>query len=54
MSDQTKPIESVCTESSPDPDARFHPDAKGYGNDVYYNRYQCPHCGIRFKVEVPE
>jgi hypothetical protein len=32
----------------------MHPDAVGYGDDVYYDRYHCPHCDLRFKVEVAE
>ena len=56
----------ICTKESPynskDKDRREkwqHPDAvsvcvwEGYpGGDI--ETYECPHCGLRFKVELPQ
>jgi hypothetical protein len=33
----------------------LHPDAKDTGyNDPYYDHFVCPHCKLKFKVEVAE
>lgn len=51
----------TCTAISPMPqptpvgDLWEHPDVKDDGlNDPYYDHYVCPHCGLRFAVEVAE
>lgn len=58
--------ENVCSKENPyvkdDPGRWNHPDAieiehdygKGGGvADGDYIRYECPHCGLRFSVELP-
>lgn len=39
----------------------LHPDAKcvdeeynGLSGGGDYERYECPHCGLRFRVELPD
>ena len=53
--------EKVCTKEKPDATARVHPDAKllyeeynGLGGGGDYERWECPHCGERFYVELPD
>ena len=53
----------ICTKENPwtkDKGMAAHPDAKViYSNDRYYywedgyERYKCPHCGLKFKVTLP-
>lgn len=48
-----------CTKESPMPANHtglwIHRDAKDDGSkDVYFDRYDCPHCGAHFKVEVAD
>lgn len=31
-----------------------HPDAIETGDSDYYIYYNCPNCGLHFKVELPE
>jgi hypothetical protein len=51
---------SVCTAGSPMPknaSGRWqHPDAKSdpINDSIYYDHYDCPHCGLHFTVEVAE
>jgi hypothetical protein len=53
----------ICTREQPmrpvhygnSPARWMHPDAKDLGfDDPYRDHYLCPHCGLRFSVEVPE
>ena len=52
----------VCTEDSPwqgtiravHPDAVSDGDDDDYGTEGCYARYQCPNCGLRFRVELPQ
>ena len=49
-----------CTKEHPDKSLRWHPDAvevgeqlDGYpGGDIV--RYECPHCGLSWKEELPQ
>jgi len=49
-----------CTKEHPDKTLRWHPDAVEDGDqedgwpsgDI--QRYICPHCGLHFKVELPQ
>ena len=53
-------INGYCTKDNPGEDFAFHPDARevgeqedGYpGGDIV--RYECPHCGARWKEELPQ
>jgi hypothetical protein len=50
---------SICTLENPMPanaPGRWqHPDAASDpGNDPYHDHYTCPHCKLRFSVEVAE
>lgn len=55
ITDINKKIEDqICTKEHPDCNAKIHPEAEPYGDDDYYDRYHCPNCDIRIKVEVPE
>lgn len=50
----------VCTKSDPwdktKSERATHPDAVELETDWYsdYEKYKCPHCGLRFKVELPQ
>lgn len=48
----------ICTEEDPWDETKgnaIHPKAKRVAdNDAYVDTYQCPCCGIRYKVEVAE
>lgn len=52
----------VCTADDPWTPSKSewatHPDARDdgeeYSRDCEYSRYECPHCGLRFKVEIPQ
>ena len=48
-----------CTSLKPQREGRIiHPDAKSVGDvdygDAYYERLECPYCGLRFKTEVAQ
>lgn len=54
---------SVCTADAPMPKGDkgrwLHPDAIEIENDYgsaygSYDRYECPHCTLRFWVELPD
>lgn len=48
----------ICTKANPWDETKgkaVHPNAKRVAdNDDYVDTYQCPDCGIRYKVEVAE
>ena len=62
ISEQPKDPESgrmICSSAHPMPpkaEGRWmHPEAKSYdGYSDYYDYYNCPACGLDFKVELPE
>ena len=53
-------IGAVCTKEKPNHNAQIHPDAKCVGTDedwefgISYDVYDCPNCGVVFKVELPQ
>lgn len=50
-------VTTPCTKDAPNRDAHVHPDAKCVydgGWEQEYERYECPHCGLSFKVTVPQ
>ncbi len=58
-----KNVENICTKDSPMPKGAkgtwVHPDAEMVDEDsgsMYgtYEKYKCPHCGMRFWVELPD
>ena len=55
--DQAKPTAPVCTKENPDRELQVHPDARCVydgGWEQGYERYVCPNCGVRFKVELAQ
>lgn len=49
----------ICTKENPwteDKGRAQHPDAVSAGecSDSCCDYYRCPHCGLRFTVEVPQ
>jgi hypothetical protein len=53
----------VCTQDTPwqanfgramHPDAVSDGDDDDYGSEGSYARYRCPHCGLRFREELPQ
>lgn len=55
----------ICTAEDPWDESKSktaeHPDAEDDGGDYGglsgggdYEKYKCPHCGLRFKVELPD
>lgn len=55
-----------CTKENPMPPGTppgiyYHNDSKVVSEDYYglsgggdYEKYECPHCGFRFRVELPD
>lgn len=46
-----------CTKDTPNKQARVHPDAVCVDDGGWAQereRYACPHCGLRFTVEIPQ
>jgi len=47
----------ICTKTHPwdvNKGRAMHPDAFIVHSGDYYDRYECPNCGLQFDVEVPE
>jgi hypothetical protein len=56
---ETKPLYQVCTPDNPCPSKHGsghwrHPSAKSVYDGEEYERYECPVCGIGFKVEISQ
>lgn len=53
-----KQLRFKCTKENPWKkeygDYACHEDAKCIYSDDYYDKYECPHCKLTFKTELPD
>lgn len=57
MKNNSEFLRPICTKEEPykhDDILTVHPDAKCTLSGDYADWYKCPHCGLEFRVELPE